>query len=43
MNMENSKRNESHKFVLELSQRLCLTSSGIYVALQNLFITRRKI
>ena len=36
MNTEDSKRNESHKFVLKLSQRLDLKSSNKHVALQNL-------
>ena len=36
MNTENSKTNESHKFVLKLSQRLDLRSSNKHVALQNL-------
>ena len=35
MNTENNKRNESHKFVLNLSQRLDLRSSNKHVALQN--------
>ena len=34
-NTENSKTNEPHKFVLNLSQRLDLTSSNKHVALQN--------
>ena len=34
-NMENSKKNEPHKFVLNLSQRLDLRSSNKHVALQN--------
>ena len=38
MNTENSKTNESHKFVLNLSQRLDLRSSDELVALQNLSI-----
>ena len=38
MNTENSKRNEQHKFVLNLSQRLDLTSSNKHVALQHLSI-----
>ena len=38
MNMENSKTNEPHKFVLNLSKRLDLSSSNNYVALQNLSI-----
>ena len=36
--MENSKTNEPHKFVLNLSQRLELGSSNKQVALQNLSI-----
>ena len=36
MNTENNKTNESHKFVLNLSQRLDLRISGKLVALQNL-------
>ena len=43
MNRENSKRNEPHKLVLNLSQRLDLKSSNKHVALQNLFITHGKI
>ena len=35
MNTENSKPNEPHKFVLNLSRRLDLTSFGRHVALQN--------
>ena len=38
MNTENSKRNEQHKFFLNLSQRLDLTSSNKYAALQHLSI-----
>ena len=38
MNSKNSKMNEPHKFVLNLSQRLNLISSNKHVALQNLFI-----
>ena len=38
MNSENSKTNESRKFVLNLSQRLYLRSSNKHVALQNLSI-----
>ena len=38
MNTENSKTNEPHKFVLNLSQRLDLRSANKHVALQNLFI-----
>ena len=36
MNTENSKTNEPHKFVINLSQRLDLKSSNQHVALQNL-------
>ena len=36
MNMESSKTNEPHKFVLNLSQRLVLTSSDKHVTLQDL-------
>ena len=38
MNTENNKTNESHKFVLNLSQRLDLRISDKLVALQNLSI-----
>ena len=38
MNTENSKTNEPHKFVLNMSQRLDLRSSDKHVALQNSFI-----
>ena len=38
MNTENSKTNEPHKFVLNLSQRLDLRVSNKHVALQNLSI-----
>ena len=38
MNTENSKTNEPHKFVFNLSQRLDLRSSDKHVALQNLSI-----
>ena len=38
MNTENSKRNEPHRFVLNLSQRLDLRRSNKHVALQNLSI-----
>ena len=38
INTENSKTNEPHQFVLNLSQRLDLRSSGKSVALQNLSI-----
>ena len=44
MNTENSKRNEPHKFILNLSQRLDLRSLNKHVALQTyLFITCGKI
>ena len=38
INTENSKANESQKFVLDLPQRLDLKSSSGHVALQNLTI-----
>ena len=38
MKSKNSKMNEPHKFVLNLSQRLNLISPNKHVALQNLFI-----
>ena len=38
MNTENSKTNEPHKFVLNLSQRLEFRSSDKHVSLQNLSI-----
>ena len=38
MSMKNSKTNEPHKFVLNLSQRLDLGSSNKFVTLQNLSI-----
>ena len=38
MNMESSKKNESNKFILNLSQRLDLRSSNKHVALQNVSI-----
>ena len=38
MNMENSRKNEPHKFVCNLSQRFDLTNSNNHVALQKLFI-----
>ena len=38
MNTENSKTNEPHKFVFDLSQRLDFRSSNKHVALQNLSI-----
>ena len=40
-NIENSKTNEPHKFVLNLPQRLDLESTGGHVALQNLIIYYR--
>ena len=39
MNTENSKKNKSHKFVYNLSQRLDFRSSNIHVVLQNLSIS----
>ena len=36
MNIKNSKTNESHKFALNLSQRLDLRNLNKHVALQNL-------
>ena len=38
MNIENSKKDEPHKFILKLSQRLDLISSNKHVALQDLCI-----
>ena len=38
MNTENTKTNEPHKFIFNLSQRLDLRSSDKHVALQNLSI-----
>ena len=38
MTTESSKKNESHKLVLNLSQKLDLKSSNKHVALQNLSI-----
>ena len=38
MNTKNKKRNEPHKFNLNLSQRLNLRSSNKSVALQNLLV-----
>ena len=38
MNTENSKRNEPHKYVLRLPQRLDFRSSNKHVALQLLSI-----
>ena len=45
MNKENFKTNESHKYVLNLSERLDLKSSNKQVALQNLstYYTRKSI
>ena len=43
MNMENSKTNEPHKFILNLSQILDLRSSDKHVALQNLCIMEETI
>ena len=45
MSMENSKTNELHKFVLNLSQRLDLRGSNKHIAFQNLSIyyTRKNI
>ena len=41
MNVQNSKTNEPHKFVLNLSQRLDLRSSNKHVALQNLLYVEK--
>ena len=38
MDRENSKKNETHEFFLNLSQKLDLRSSNKHVALQNLSI-----
>ena len=38
MNMENSKKNEPHKFVVKLSRKLDLRSTSKHVALQNWFV-----
>ena len=38
MNTKNSKTNEPHKFVLNLSRRLNLRSSNKHVVLQNLSV-----
>ena len=38
MNIENSRTNEPHKFVLSLPRRLDLKNSDRYLALQNLSI-----
>ena len=45
MNAENSKTSQSHKFILNLSQRLDKRRSDKHVALQNLSIyyTRKNI
>ena len=45
MNTENSKRNEPHKFILNLSQMLDFRSSNKHVSLQNLsvYFTRKKV
>ena len=45
INRENSKTSESHKFILNLSQRLDFRSSDKHVTLQNLSIyyTRNNI
>ena len=44
MNTSNSRTNEPHKFVLNLSQGLNLRTSNKHVALKTyLFFTRRKI
>ena len=45
MNIENSKTNKTHKFVLNLTQILDLRSSNKHVAFQNLLIyyTRKNI
>ena len=42
MNTENSKMNEPHKFVLNLSQRLDLRSSDKHVALQTCLLHMEK-
>ena len=42
MNTENSKTNEPHKVVLNLSQRSDLKSSDELIALQNLFFKSEK-
>ena len=42
MNIENSKRNEPHKFVLNLSQRLDLRSSNKHAALKNYLFIHEK-
>ena len=38
INTENNKTNEPHKFVLNLSQRLYLRSSGNHAAIQKLSV-----
>ena len=38
VNMQNSKSNEPHKYILNLSQRLDLRNSDKHVALRNLSI-----
>ena len=38
MNMENSKMNETHKFVLNSSERLHLRSSNKHVARRNIYL-----
>ena len=45
MNTENNETNESHKFVLNMSQRLDLRSSDEHVALQNssIYYTQKNI
>ena len=44
MDMENSKTNKPHKFILNLSQRLDLRSSNKHVLFKTcLFITHEKI
>ena len=42
MNTENSKANEPHKFVLDLSQRLDLKKINVLLFKTNLFITYQK-
>ena len=41
MNLENSKANKPHKYVLNLSQRLDLQSADKHVPLQNLSVFYR--
>ena len=43
MNIENSKTNEPHKFVLQLSQRLDFRSLDMLFSKMYLFITHGKI